>query len=314
LKLVTCNSSDHKSLDSNQFLKVTEKQMNKKEQTLLVGAHVSTSGGVFNGIAHGEEIGATAIQIFSKNQTRWISKPLSDKDVEKFKESWKNSAIKEVVIHGSYLINLASPDPVVLEKSKNAFRDEVERAEQLGIRYLIFHPGSHLKTGEETGLKKIAESLNRVIEKTPNYSVRQLLETTAGQGTNLGYKFEQLATIIDFVEDKNRVGVCLDTAHIFAAGYDIRNRENYEDTWKTFEKILGMDILYAIHVNDSKKEMGSRVDRHENIGEGLIGEETFRLMMNDPNLEMIPKILETPGGLEEHQRNLETLKSFVSEK
>ena len=288
--------------------------MNKKEQTLLVGAHVSTSGGVFNGIDHGEEIGATVIQIFSKNQTRWVSKPLSDIDVEKFKESWKNSAIVEIVIHGSYLINLASPDPVVLEKSRNAFLDEVERAEQLGIRHLIFHPGSHLKMGEETGLKKIAESLNRVIEKTANDSVRLLLETTAGQGTNLGYKFEQLATIINLVDAKNRVGVCLDTAHIFAAGYDIRSRENYEDAWKTFDNILGMDTLYAIHANDSKKEMDSRVDRHENIGEGLIGEETFRLMMNDPRLKKIPKVLETPGGLEEHKRNLEILKSFVNEK
>ncbi len=285
--------------------------MSKKEQALLVGAHVSTSGGVFNAIEHGEEIAATAIQIFSKNQTRWVSKPISNKDVEKFKESWKNSAIVEVIIHGSYLINLANPDPVVLEKSSNAFLDEVERAEQLGIRYLIFHPGSHLKTGEEAGLNKIAKCLNRIIEKTPNYSVRLLLETTAGQGTNLGYKFEQLATLLELVKDKNRVGVCLDTAHIFAAGYDIRDRENYEETWKTFEKILGMDTLYAIHVNDSKKEMGSRVDRHENIGEGLIGEETFRLMMNDPRLEKIPKILETPGGLEEHMRNLILLRSLV---
>lgn len=286
--------------------------MNDRDKTLLVGAHVSTSGGVFNAIDHGTEIGATAIQIFSKNQTRWVSKPLSEPDVEKFKIGWEKSPIKDVVIHDSYLINLASPDFTNLEKSRNAFLDEVERAQQLGIRYLIFHPGSHLNTGEEVGLKLIAESMNRIIEKTPNYSVKLLLETTAGQGTNLGYAFEQLAFIIDLVEEKNRVGVCLDTAHIFAAGYDIRDRKNYEETWKQFDTILGWDLLYAIHINDSKKELGSKVDRHENIGEGLIGEKTFRMIMNDSRLNNIPKIVETPGGLEEHKRNLEKLKSLVN--
>jgi len=214
----------------------------------LLGAHVSISGGIFKAIENGENIGANAIQIFSKNQTRWMSKPLTDEDADKFKRAWYHSSIKEVVIHDSYLINLGSPDPTGLNKSRAAFLDEIERAEKLGIGYLVFHPGSHLNSSLETGLKTVAESLNRMIVATPNYSVRLLLEATAGQGTNLGYTFEQLAAIIDMVEAKQRMGVCLDTAHIFAAGYDIRTPENYEMTIATFDSVLGLQNLFCIHL------------------------------------------------------------------
>lgn len=277
----------------------------------LLGAHVSISGGVYKAIANGEKIGATAIQIFSKNQTRWVAKPLSDEDTEKFKTARENSTIKEVVIHDSYLINLGSPKEETLQKSRDAFLDEIERAEKLGIGYLVFHPGSHLNTGEESGLKKIAESLNLMIDQTPDYRVRLLLEVTAGQGTNLGYRFEQLAEIMAQVENKKRMGVCLDTAHIFAAGYDIRTPETYRNTMTQFDSVLGLDNLFCIHMNDSKKELGSRVDRHDNIGDGFIGIEPFKMIVNDSRLLKVPKILETPGGEEEFMKNLELLKSFL---
>jgi deoxyribonuclease-4 len=285
--------------------------MTLKSKNLLVGAHVSIAGGVYNAIVNGEKIGATAIQMFSKNQTRWISKPLSDEDAAKFRNDWQNSTIQEIVIHDSYLINLGSPDPVLLQKSRDAFLDEVERAEKLGVRYLIFHPGSHLETGEDVGLKTIAESMNGVIDARPGYDVKLLLETTAGQGTNLGYTFEQLAQIMELVEDKQRQGVCLDTAHVFAAGYDIRTKETYEAMFTEFDSIIGLESLLAIHVNDSKKELGSRVDRHENIGEGLLGREPFRFLMNDSRFTDVPKLLETPGKEEDFRRNLFLLKSLV---
>ena len=280
-------------------------------QKQILGAHVSISGGVYNAIANGEKIGATAIQIFSKNQTRWVSKPLSDEDAEKFKTTWVNSSIKEVIIHDSYLINLGSPDETMLEKSREAFLDEIERAEKLGIRYLVFHPGSHLKSGEEIGLKTIADSLSKMIEKTPDYQVRLLLEATAGQGTNLGYTFEQLAQIIELVENKDRMGVCLDTAHIFAAGYDIRTPETYDKTMTDFDEILGFDSLFCFHINDSKKELSSKVDRHHNIGEGFLGLDPFRFILNDSRLAHIPKLLETPGDEEDYKRNLKILRSLI---
>lgn len=282
----------------------------KKDQ-LLLGAHVSIAGGVFNAIANGEALGANAIQIFSKNQTRWVAKPLSDEDADKFKKAWEDSSICEVVVHDSYLINLGSPDVALLNKSRDAFLDEIERAEKLGIRYLVFHPGSHLKAGEEIGLQTIAESLNRMIAATPGYGVRLLLETTAGQGTNLGYQFEQLATVLEKVEIRERMGVCLDTAHIFAAGYDLRTPEAYEKTLSEFDAILGLENLFCFHFNDSKKDLGSRVDRHDHIGEGLLGIEPFRMIINDPRFTQIPKLLETPGTPEDFKRNLDLLKSLA---
>ncbi len=277
----------------------------------LLGAHVSIGGGIYNAIANGEKIGANVIQIFSKNQTRWQSKPLSDEEAAKFQSAWQASSIREVVIHDSYLINLGSPEPEMLEKSRQAFLDEIERAAKLGIQRLIFHPGSHLNAGEETGLNTIAASLNRLIEITPQLPVRLLLETTAGQGTNLGYHFEQLALIIDRVENKDRVGVCLDTAHVFAAGYDLRSAAELNHTLAQFDAILGLQNLFAIHINDSKKSLGSRVDRHDHIGAGLLGVETFRLIVNEPRLAQVAKILETPGDEADFARNLALLKSLV---
>ena len=278
----------------------------------LLGAHVSIAGGVFNAIANGERIGANAIQIFSKNQTRWVSKPLSEEDAGKFRQAWAASSIREVVIHDSYLINLGSPDTALLEKSRAAFLDEMDRAEKLGVRYLVFHPGSHMKAGEEAGLNTIAESLNLLLAARPDYRVKLLLEVTAGQGTNLGYSFEQLAYIRGRVNERDRLGVCLDTAHVFAAGYELRTPDGYEETIRKFDEILGLQNLFAIHLNDTNKELGSRVDRHEHIGQGLLGVETFRRLINDPRFVAVPKLLETPGKEEDFKRNLDLLKSLLA--
>ena len=281
---------------------------------MLIGAHVSIAKGVYLAISRGEEIGANAIQIFSKNQSQWVGKPLTEEDAEKFKHAWQKSSIEAVVIHDSYLINLGSPDDALLKKSRGAFLDEMDRAELLGVPNLVFHPGSYLKETQEFGLNRIIESLNFVLAQRPNYKVRLLLETTAGQGTNLGYTFEQLNSIRQGVEQKERTGICLDTAHIFAAGYDIRTRETYENTFAKFDAILGLENLYALHLNDSKKPLGSRVDRHENIGKGLIGLDAFRFIMTDPRLGNIPKILETPGGTEAFKEDIKTLKALAQGK
>ncbi len=279
--------------------------------TGLIGAHVSISGGLENAPPRGEEIGCTAIQIFTKNQVQWQAKPLSNQDVEQYQQALANSSIQTVIAHDSYLINLGSPEENLLEKSRHAFLDEMDRAERLKIPSLVFHPGSHKKAGEDDGLKLIADSINHVCKQRPNYGIKLLLETTAGQGTNLGYTFEQLNWIIDRADQPDRVGVCLDTCHIFAAGYDIRDKLSYEKTFKKFDQVIGLKKLQAIHLNDSKKDLGSRVDRHEHIGEGQIGLEGFRLIMNDLRFIDVPKILEIPGDMKKFKENLDLLKNLV---
>jgi len=278
----------------------------------LLGAHTSISGGVDKAIDKAEKLNFTAIQIFTKNNNRWSVKPLKEKDILNFKSKLKESNIKFVVAHDSYLINLCSSNNETLQKSRNAFYDELVRCEKLGIPFLNFHPGSHTGRGEKEGLKVIAESLNIVHEKTKNFKVSSMLEITAGQGTTLGYNFEQLAKIIELVENKNRMSVCIDTAHLFAAGYDFRTRETYYKTMLDFDNIIGIDRLNCFHMNDSKKELGSKVDRHEHIGNGFIGLEGFFNIMNDPKLFSVPKILETPKGKEqlEDLENIEILKSL----
>jgi len=279
----------------------------------LLGAHTSTAGGVSKAIDRAEKLGFTAIQIFTKNNNRWFSKPLEESEIIDFKSKLKKSNIKFVVSHDSYLINLCAAKSDLLEKSGKAFVDELERCELLGIPYLNFHPGSHTGRGEEEGLKVIAESINIAHQKTKGFNVSSMLELTAGQGTTLGYRFEHIAKIIENVEEKNRMSVCIDTAHIFAAGYDFRTKEAYESTMKNFDNIIGLERLKCFHINDSKKEFGSRVDRHEHIGKGFIGKEGFANIMNDKRLEHIPKILETPKGKEqlEDLENLKVLKSLI---
>jgi deoxyribonuclease IV len=279
----------------------------------LLGAHVLVSGGLASAITKAEEFGFTAIQIFTRNNNRWASKPLSEKEIVDFKEAMANSKVEVVVSHDSYLINLCAIIPENMEKSHAAFYDELERCELLGIPYLNFHPGSHGGQGEDVGMQKIAESLNILHQKTKGYKVKSMLEATAGQGNALGYKFEQLAKIIELVDEKERMCVCIDTAHIYAAGYDIKDPIHYKQVMKDFDDIIGLDLLKCIHMNDSKKALGSRVDRHDHIGKGEIGLEGFTNIMNDKRLEKVAMILETPKEKEqlEDLENIKTLKSLI---
>jgi deoxyribonuclease-4 len=280
----------------------------------LLGAHTSTSGGVSKSVDLAEKLGFTAMQIFTKNNNRWFQKPLEEKEIEAFKSKLKNSNIKFVVSHDSYLINLCATDKEILKKSRTAFLDELERCEILGIPHLNFHPGSHLGAGEENGIKLIAESINIAHDKTKDYNVSSMLEATAGQGTAIGYRFEHLQKIIELVEQKERMTVCIDTAHVFAAGYDIKESKNFKKVIKEFDEIVGLERLKCFHFNDSKKELGSRVDRHEHIGKGFIGLEGFSNILNHSKLKKVPKILETPKGKEqlEDLENLKVLRSLIN--
>ncbi len=260
-----------------------------------VGAHVSASGGVENAPVNAHAIGAKAFALFTKNQRQWVSKPLTGKSIGLFKENCEKYGYQphQILPHDSYLINLGHPDAVALEKSRAAFLDEIHRCEQLGLDRLNFHPGSHLKkVTEETCLQTIAESINITLDKTSG--VIAVIENTAGQGSNLGFRFEQLAYIIDRVEDKSRVGVCIDTCHAYTSGYDIKTEAGYRKTFDDFGTIVGFQYLKGMHLNDSKKELATRVDRHDSIGKGFIGIDLFRRIMNDPRFDDIPLILETP--------------------
>ena len=260
-----------------------------------IGAHVSAAGGVENAPLRAAEIGAKAFALFTKNQKRWVSPPLKKDSIAAFKENLAASGIKpeHVLPHDSYLINLGNPDPEKRKRSLDAFIDEGKRAEQLGLSLLNFHPGSHLKQlSEDECISLIAESIDTAAGESDR--VIFVLETTAGQGTNIGYTFEQIKAIIDASRYPGRLGVCIDTCHIFAAGYDIRTKESYDKTISAFDKIIGLSFLKGMHLNDAKSEFGSRVDRHASIGEGNIGSEAFRLIMTDPRLKDIPLILETP--------------------
>ena len=262
-----------------------------------IGAHVSTSGGVENAPLNANKIGAKAFALFTKNQRQWNAKPLTEKQIVAFKENCKTHGYSpsHILPHDSYLINLGHPEEEPLQKSRDAFLDEMQRCEQLGLTLLNFHPGSHLKkTDELTCLKTIAESINITLEKTSG--VTAVIENTAGQGTNLGYSFEQIKTIIDNVDDKSRVGVCIDTCHTYSAGYDLVTPEGYEETFRQFDELIGLKYLKGIHLNDSKKALGSHVDRHDSIGKGTMGPEVFIRMMKDPRFNNIPIILETPNS------------------
>ncbi len=274
-----------------------------------VGAHVSASGGVYNAPLNAMKIGAKAFALFTKNQRQWVSKPLDDETIALFKKNLELSGIlpKHVLPHDSYLINLGHPETEKLEKSRAVFIDEIERCEQLGLDKLNFHPGSHLvkipkkdpdreekiTEAENHCLEVVATSMNLAIEATRNSNVKLVIENTAGQGSNLGYKFEHLAYIIERIEDKSRVGICLDTCHTFTGGYDLRTREAYDETMDAFGSIVGFEYLMGMHLNDSKPPLGSHVDRHHSLGQGEIGWDAFGFIMNDPRMDDIPLILET---------------------
>lgn len=273
-----------------------------------------TAGGIEKAPLNGKSVGCIAMQIFTKNQNQWHGKKLDKKTVDAYLHNLKEAGIKHVASHDSYLINLANPDPAMYKKSFEAFVDEIERAALLKIPYLIFHPGSHLGSGEEAGLKTMAKAMNEAIKKTKHLSgVMLTIETTAGQGTNLGYRFEHIAYLIDNVKDKKRVGVCLDTCHVFAAGYDIRTKEGYKKTFKEFDEKVGLEYIKFFHINDSKKDLGSRVDRHEQLGKGFIGKDAFGFLVNDRRFYKTPMVLETPKGkdLAEDRENLSLMRSLI---
>ncbi|MEE9555200.1 MAG: deoxyribonuclease IV [candidate division Zixibacteria bacterium] len=263
---------------------------------MLLGAHMSIAGGVYNAFARGESVGCDTIQIFTKSSNQWKAKELTDEDLEKYHSEQKRTKIGPVIAHDSYLINLGSPDPALIKKSREAFLVEMERCEMLKIPYLVTHPGSHLSKGEEWGVKRIAESISWLHEQTDGFNVKIALETTAGQGTNLGYRFEQIGSMIEQAETPERLAVCLDTCHIFTAGYDITTEQTYKQTISEFDRIIGLDRLAVIHFNDAKKGLGSRIDRHEHLGKGEIGKKAFGFFMRDKRLARIPKLLETPKG------------------
>lgn len=275
-----------------------------------IGAHVSTEGGVENAPLNAHKIGATAFALFTKNQRQWVSKPLSTENIVKFQENCLEFGYGkgQILPHDSYLINLGHPEPEGLQKSRDAFVDEMMRCQLLGIDRLNFHPGSHLnKTTDEACLFTIAESINLALEQT--HGVSAVIENTAGQGSNLGFKFEHIRFIIDHVKDKSRVGVCLDTCHSYAAGYDLKTRQGYEETFRKFEEIIGFKYLMGMHFNDAKKELGSRIDRHESLGNGTLGWEPFEWIMKDPRFDGMPLILETPDE-ERWAEEIAKLKSY----
>ncbi|WP_084023939.1 MULTISPECIES: deoxyribonuclease IV [unclassified Lebetimonas] len=275
-----------------------------------VGAHVSAAGGVENAVLNAKKIGADGFALFTKNQRQWFAKPLSEENIAKFKEYMQEHGFSAdaVLPHDSYLINLGHPEVEKREKSLKSFIDEAKRVESLGLKYLNFHPGSHLKKiSENECLDLISESLNKAIKETESSVF--VIETTAGQGSNLGYKFEHLGYIINKITDKERIGVCIDTAHIFAAGYDIRTKETYEKTMKKFDETVGFKYLKGMHINDSKAKFASRVDRHHSLGKGEIGLDAFKFIMRDKRIDNIPLVLETIEP-EIWEEEIKLLKSF----
>lgn len=274
---------------------------------------MSIAGGVHTAVERAVSIGCTTFQMFVKNNNQWNGKPLTENDVATYKKLLSEARIGPVVVHDTYLINLCAKDKLILQKSRTALRDELDRCEVLGVEYLNFHPGAHMGAGEEEGIKLIAESLNIIHEQTPGYRVKSVIETTAGQGTAIGYTFEHLRKIVDLVEQDQRMAVCMDTCHVFAAGYDIATEKGYERTFDEFDAIVGLERLIAFHFNDSKRELGSRIDRHEHIGKGKIGRSGFGFLMNDERFANIPKILETAKGpdMKEDVMNMRTLKRLI---
>ena len=279
-----------------------------------LGAHMSIASGLDNAIQSGHELGCETIQIFTRSPRQWRPRPLEAEEIERFHASKAESGIDPVFAHDSYLINLASPDEQLWRKSLKVFIEEMGHCRALGLPYLVVHPGSHVGTGEEAGLRRIAAALDQTRTETEGYGVQVLLENTAGQGTNLGHRFEHLARLLDLVHDHSRLGVCFDTCHAFAAGYELRTREAYEAVWQELDERVGLGRLKVVHLNDAKGDLGSRLDRHEHIGQGQLGLEPFRMLLNDPRFEGVPMVLETPkdAGSQRDEENLLVLRSLIS--
>jgi len=271
----------------------------------LLGAHMSVAGGLYRSLLRGKEAGCQVIQIFSRNRSRWTCPRLSTEEIDRFLKTRSETSIEPVAVHTSYLINLASPRPEVFEKSSVALKEELDRAEQLMIPFLVIHPGAHLGRGEKRGIKQITEAIKNVAGRSQNNRVTILFEMTAGQGTNLGYRLEQLAELIEGTESEVRVGVCFDSCHAFAAGYDFTSEDDYNRLFRRFDRVIGLSRLKLFHLNDSKGRLGSRLDRHEHPGQGFIGLEPFSLLLNDPRFTGLPFLLETPKGKNEEGLDLD---------
>jgi len=284
----------------------------RRPKSLLLGAHMSIDGGVYRAIERARAIGCTATQMFVKNNMQWFARPLTREEIHRFLDHVQRGELGSIFAHANYLINLAATNPQFHANSLRALAEELTRADQLELPFLVLHPGAHLGAGEEAGLAKIARAIDCVFAKIPKVKTRIALETTAGQGSCLGEKFEHLACIIENVREPERLCVCLDTAHVFAAGYEIGNESGVKRTFREFDRVIGLSRLTAIHVNDSKTPRGSRVDRHEHIGKGKIGLSAFRFIMRDRRFRKIPKVLETPKGkdLAEDVENLKTLRKL----
>lgn len=281
--------------------------------TVLLGAHMSIAGGVSKAFERAQSIDCTCMQIFTRNQNQWQSKPLEAQEIARYQALAETTGIAPVVAHASYLINIGSPDPDLWAKSAEALRVELERAGQLGILGVVFHPGSHMNTSEAEGLDRIARGIDRAHAATPGLHTLTLLENTAGQGAHLGYRFEHLAAIIAAVDDPARLGICFDTCHALTGGYEFRDRDSFLRLWDEFDQVVGLEHLQVFHLNDSKKDLGSRVDRHTHIGEGFLGIEPFRLIMNDARFAALPKVLETPkeDDMADDVINLNRLRSLL---
>lgn len=279
----------------------------------LLGAHMSIAGGLHLAFTRIRKVKGEALQIFLGNQRQWKSLPLTSTMIEDFRLQWQKNKQMVLAAHDSYLINLAAPDQTIAQKSVTAFADELQRAATLGIPFLITHPGSHRGLGVEAGLERFVANMDRAITQAKTSTVMVLIENTAGQGTNLGSTFEEISFILRESQYGTGLGVCFDTSHAFAAGYDIRTRATYEDTLSKFDQIIGLERLQFFHINDSKRPLGTRVDRHEHIGKGEIGLPAFRLLLNDPRFRHHPMVLETPKGkdLKEDKKNLRVLRSLI---
>jgi deoxyribonuclease-4 len=284
----------------------------------ILGAHKSIAGGYYKAVDAAAATGCDCVQIFTKNNNQWRAKPLTADDAQRFQTALRERKITHPLVHDTYLINLAAPDEAMWRKSVEAFVIELERAEFLGIPYVVAHPGSYTTSSEEVGLRRIIQALDEVHARTAGTRAKCLLENTAGQGSNLGWRFEHLATILEGVKEPDRLGVCLDTCHLFAAGYDLRGEEQYRATMRELDGVVGLKLVKAFHLNDSKRELGSRVDRHEHIGEGQLGLRPFRRLLNDARFRNVPMYLETPKGTRDGQdldvMNLATLRRLIAER
>ena len=276
----------------------------------LLGAHMPTTGGLQNALTSGHEIGCTAVQLFTASPRQWRTAPIKPETVQAFKEAWQQTQMGAVICHDSYLVNLAAPSEDIYAKSLVAFREELERCEQLGIPWVVTHMGSYLDTSEDEGLEKLVTSTKRLLADTAGYKVGIAMETTAGQGTNLGYKFEHLGRVLDGNQGDARLRVCLDTCHVFVAGYDITTNL-LSGVLDEFDQVIGLDRLVAVHANDALKGLGSKKDRHAHIGQGELGEEPFRQLVNEPRLKSVPIILETPESETMHRENLAHLVRLI---